>query len=155
MTIEWCDTFLFVVVVSTARRETVCCRDTPMARLCAISLEIVMVNHKESCVSTRHHRTHWLGQQTQSLLVDVTNAYLHTIRLVRMGLCFFQPFFWAIAVKDLFSNCAWVNVTGLPLFLVGRIMQQFDYSREDDEREFTCAVCSPSGQSVVVGSFDR
>ena len=34
-------------------------------------------------------------------------------------------------------------------------MQQFDYSREDDEREFTCAICSPSGQSIVVGSFDR
>ena len=37
----------------------------------------------------------------------------------------------------------------------GRIMQQFDYSREDDEHEFTTAVCSPSGQSVVIGSFDR
>lgn len=37
----------------------------------------------------------------------------------------------------------------------GRVLQQFDYSREDDEHEFTCAVCSPSGQSVVVGSFDR
>ena len=37
----------------------------------------------------------------------------------------------------------------------GRIMQQFDYSREEDEHEFTVAVCSPSGQSVVVGSFDR
>lgn len=36
----------------------------------------------------------------------------------------------------------------------GRIMQQFDYSRED-EQEFTTAVCSPSGQSVVVGSYDR
>lgn len=37
----------------------------------------------------------------------------------------------------------------------GRIMQQFDYTRDDDEHEFTCAVCSPSGQSVVVGSYDR
>ena len=36
----------------------------------------------------------------------------------------------------------------------GRIMQQFDYSR-DDEREFTCAVSSPSGQSMVLGSYDR
>lgn len=34
-------------------------------------------------------------------------------------------------------------------------MQQFDYGREDDEHEFTVAVCSPSGQSVVVGSYDR
>ncbi len=37
----------------------------------------------------------------------------------------------------------------------GRVFQQFDYSRDDDEHEFTSAVCSPSGQSVVVGSFDR
>ena len=39
----------------------------------------------------------------------------------------------------------------------GRIVQQFDYSkdREIEEKEFTCAVCSPSGQSVVIGSFDR
>ena len=37
----------------------------------------------------------------------------------------------------------------------GRIMQQFDYTRDDDEHEFTVACCSPSGQSVVVGSYDR
>ena len=37
----------------------------------------------------------------------------------------------------------------------GRVQQQFDYSRDSDEREFTVAVCSPSGQSVVIGSFDR
>ncbi|XP_074640366.1 intraflagellar transport protein 172 homolog [Tubulanus polymorphus] len=37
----------------------------------------------------------------------------------------------------------------------GRVLQQFDYSRDDDEHEFTIAVCSPSGQSIVVGSFDR
>ena len=37
----------------------------------------------------------------------------------------------------------------------GRIMQQFDYMRDDDEHEFTVAACSPSGQSVVVGSYDR
>ncbi len=36
-----------------------------------------------------------------------------------------------------------------------RVMQQFDYSRDQDEHEFTTAVCSPSGQSVVVGSYDR
>ena len=37
---------------------------------------------------------------------------------------------------------------------LGRVLQQFDYSKED-EKEFTVAVCSPSGQSFVVGSFDR
>ncbi|KAL5017204.1 hypothetical protein ScPMuIL_006793 [Solemya velum] len=37
----------------------------------------------------------------------------------------------------------------------GRSFQHFDYSREDDEHEFTVAVCSPSGQSVVIGSFDQ
>ena len=37
----------------------------------------------------------------------------------------------------------------------GRIIQQFDYSRDDDEHEFTSAVANPSGQSVVIGSFDR
>lgn len=36
----------------------------------------------------------------------------------------------------------------------GRIIQQFDYSRED-EHEFTTAACSPSGQSAIVGSYDR
>ncbi|XP_048583111.1 intraflagellar transport protein 172 homolog [Nematostella vectensis] len=37
----------------------------------------------------------------------------------------------------------------------GRVLQNFDYSRDDDEKEFTVAACSPSGQSVVIGSFDR
>ncbi|RUS80517.1 hypothetical protein EGW08_011738 [Elysia chlorotica] len=37
----------------------------------------------------------------------------------------------------------------------GRSFQHFDYSREDDEHEFTVAVASPSGQNVVVGSFDK
>jgi len=37
----------------------------------------------------------------------------------------------------------------------GRIIQQFDYSRDNDEHEFTVAICSPSGQSVVLGSYDR
>jgi len=36
----------------------------------------------------------------------------------------------------------------------GRVLQHFDYSKED-EKEFTVALCSPSGQSFVVGSFDR
>ena len=37
----------------------------------------------------------------------------------------------------------------------GRVMQQFDYWRDGDEKEFTCAATSPSGQSVVFGSFSR
>jgi intraflagellar transport protein 172 len=37
----------------------------------------------------------------------------------------------------------------------GRIFQQFDYSREENEHEFTNAICSPSGQSIVIGSYDR
>lgn len=37
----------------------------------------------------------------------------------------------------------------------GRSFQHFDYSREEDEHEFTCAVSSPSGQSIVIGSFDK
>ncbi|MEQ2313666.1 hypothetical protein AMECASPLE_004402, partial [Ameca splendens] len=37
----------------------------------------------------------------------------------------------------------------------GQILQNFDYSRDRSEREFTTAVTSPSGQSVVFGSFDR
>ena len=39
-------------------------------------------------------------------------------------------------------------------FFLGRVLQNFDYSKED-EKEFTVALCSPSGQSFVVGSFDR
>ncbi|CAL4073000.1 unnamed protein product, partial [Meganyctiphanes norvegica] len=37
----------------------------------------------------------------------------------------------------------------------GKIGQQFDYSRDETEREFTTAVSSPSGQALVVGSYDR
>ncbi|XP_071532014.1 intraflagellar transport protein 172 homolog [Panulirus ornatus] len=37
----------------------------------------------------------------------------------------------------------------------GKIHQQFDYSRDLSEREFSCAVSSPSGQALVIGSFDR
>ncbi|KAH9500287.1 hypothetical protein Btru_073626 [Bulinus truncatus] len=37
----------------------------------------------------------------------------------------------------------------------GRSFQQFDFSRDVDEHEFTVAVCSPSGQNVVIGSFDK
>ncbi|XP_038160069.1 intraflagellar transport protein 172 homolog [Cyprinodon tularosa] len=37
----------------------------------------------------------------------------------------------------------------------GQVLQNFDYSRDRSEREFTVAATSPSGQSVVFGSFDR
>ncbi len=37
----------------------------------------------------------------------------------------------------------------------GRLSQQFDFSKDIDEHEFTVAVNSPSGQSVVVGSYNR
>lgn len=41
------------------------------------------------------------------------------------------------------------------MIILGRILQNFDYSKDDDEKEFTVAVASPSGQSVVIGSYDR
>ncbi|XP_046993145.1 intraflagellar transport protein 172 homolog [Schistocerca americana] len=37
----------------------------------------------------------------------------------------------------------------------GQVATQFDYLRDSTEKDFTIACCSPSGQSVVVGSFDR
>ena len=37
----------------------------------------------------------------------------------------------------------------------GAVLQTFDYSRDRSEKEFTVAVASPSGQSVVIGSYDR
>ena len=43
----------------------------------------------------------------------------------------------------------------VPFLLLGRILQNFDYTKDDDEKEFTVAICSPSGQSVVVGSYNR
>lgn len=39
--------------------------------------------------------------------------------------------------------------------ITGKVVQQFDYSKDDEEKEFMCAACSPSGQSFVLGSFDR
>ncbi|KAJ3078603.1 hypothetical protein HK102_004371 [Quaeritorhiza haematococci] len=36
----------------------------------------------------------------------------------------------------------------------GRPMQEFDYSRDDDEQDFTVGEFSPSGQSVILGNFD-
>jgi intraflagellar transport protein 172 len=37
----------------------------------------------------------------------------------------------------------------------GKLLQQFDYTKEANEKEFTVAVCSPSGQTVVIGSYNR
>lgn len=37
----------------------------------------------------------------------------------------------------------------------GKLMQTFDHSKDPTEREFTAMVPSPSGQTVLVGSFDR
>ncbi|XP_077991845.1 intraflagellar transport protein 172 homolog [Glandiceps talaboti] len=37
----------------------------------------------------------------------------------------------------------------------GRIIQQFDFTRDPEEHEFTVAANSPSGQSVVIGSYNR
>ncbi|KAI1897568.1 hypothetical protein AGOR_G00084610 [Albula goreensis] len=37
----------------------------------------------------------------------------------------------------------------------GHVLQTFDYSRDRSEKEFTVAATSPSGQSVVLGSYDR
>uniref|UniRef100_A0A8C2ZEP1 Intraflagellar transport protein 172 homolog n=1 Tax=Cyclopterus lumpus TaxID=8103 RepID=A0A8C2ZEP1_CYCLU len=37
----------------------------------------------------------------------------------------------------------------------GHILQTFDYGRDRTEREFTVAATSPSGHSVVFGSYDR
>ncbi|TPX67270.1 hypothetical protein SpCBS45565_g03981 [Spizellomyces sp. 'palustris'] len=37
----------------------------------------------------------------------------------------------------------------------GRVMQEFDYSRDDEEQDFTVGEFSPSGQSVVLGSYNR
>ena len=37
----------------------------------------------------------------------------------------------------------------------GQIMQHFDYSNEEGEREATSAACSPSAQSAAFGSYDK
>ncbi|KNC30792.1 Intraflagellar transport protein osm-1 [Lucilia cuprina] len=38
---------------------------------------------------------------------------------------------------------------------MGRQIRTFDYTRTEGEREFTVAACSPNGQAVAFGSFDR
>lgn len=35
------------------------------------------------------------------------------------------------------------------------MLQQFDYSKDATEKEFTVAACNPTGQVVVVGSYNR
>ncbi|CAF1635554.1 unnamed protein product [Rotaria magnacalcarata] len=37
----------------------------------------------------------------------------------------------------------------------GKILQQFDYSREINEREFSTGICNPTGQECVFGSYDH
>uniref|UniRef100_A0A0X3PJC6 Intraflagellar transport protein 172 homolog n=1 Tax=Schistocephalus solidus TaxID=70667 RepID=A0A0X3PJC6_SCHSO len=37
----------------------------------------------------------------------------------------------------------------------GKVQQQFDYSKDVSEKEFTIAACSPSGQAVAVGSYNK
>ncbi|XP_063277854.1 intraflagellar transport protein 172 homolog isoform X3 [Prinia subflava] len=37
----------------------------------------------------------------------------------------------------------------------GSVIQTLDYSRDSSEKEFTTAATSPSGQSIVIGSYDR
>lgn len=37
----------------------------------------------------------------------------------------------------------------------GSMFQQFDYFNDPTEKEFTVMSCSPSGQALCVGSFDR
>ena len=43
----------------------------------------------------------------------------------------------------------------LCLSTIGKVVQHFDYSQDGEEKEFTCAISSPSGHTVVVGSFDK
>lgn len=37
----------------------------------------------------------------------------------------------------------------------GEVKQLFDYSLENDDREFSCAAANPEGKSVVVGSYNK
>lgn len=40
-------------------------------------------------------------------------------------------------------------------FLKGQQSRVFDYSHDDNEKEFTSAECSPNGQSIAIGSYDQ
>ena len=48
-----------------------------------------------------------------------------------------------------------MHLSHLPSVSTGKILQQFDYAKEEGEKEFCCASTSPSGQSIVLGSFDQ
>ena len=37
----------------------------------------------------------------------------------------------------------------------GKLIKIFDYSKAFDEKEFTALCCSPSGQSIAVGSWNK
>lgn len=37
----------------------------------------------------------------------------------------------------------------------GRQSREFDYANDEDEREFTVATCSPNGQTIAIGSYDK
>lgn len=37
----------------------------------------------------------------------------------------------------------------------GKVTKTFDYTRDNEEKELTVACCSPSGQSVAVGSWNK
>lgn len=39
--------------------------------------------------------------------------------------------------------------------LKGQQSRVFDYSHDDNEKEFTAAACSPNGQSIAIGSYDQ
>lgn len=37
----------------------------------------------------------------------------------------------------------------------GKLVKTFDYSKDSSEKEMTVACCSPSGQSITIGSWNR
>lgn len=37
----------------------------------------------------------------------------------------------------------------------GAMLQHFDYSKDPSTKEFTCATVNPTGESILVGSFNR
>ena len=78
----------------------------------------------------------WHGVPPPSWLLAVTGGYWFTTTQVTIA----SP---------------WSHSKAVMVTPAGKLVQQFDYSKEDEEKEFMCAVASPSGQSVVLGSFDR
>ena len=37
----------------------------------------------------------------------------------------------------------------------GKVMQKFDHSSDDTEKEFMCGSCNPTGHTCVMGSYNR